>query len=91
MARGPQVSWLLRLGAFATVVFAFATSAGAAPGAFEEALGGLSQPSSEAVTQAAQAIAIDIRATIDRFRLHVEKVQAIDPSSLLAKPSKEHA
>jgi urea transport system permease protein len=57
MARGPQVSWLLRLGAFATVVFAFATSAGAAPGAFEEALGGLSQPSSEAVTQAAQAIA----------------------------------
>jgi DNA-binding GntR family transcriptional regulator len=42
-------------------------------------------------TEAAQAIAIDIRATIDRFRLHVEKVQAIDPSSLLAKPSKEHA
>jgi DNA-binding GntR family transcriptional regulator len=42
-------------------------------------------------TEAAQAIAIDIRATIDRFRLHVETVQAIDPSSLLAKPAKERA
>jgi urea transport system permease protein len=57
MARSSVVSWLGRLGAFAIVTFVLAKLAYAAPGPFESALGGLSQPSPEALTQAAEAIA----------------------------------
>jgi urea transport system permease protein len=56
MTRGFRVSWLGRLGAFVVIAVVCASPAYAAPSAFEAALSGLSQPSSEAVTQAAEAI-----------------------------------